>query len=210
MNNKTIDAFSKFKEQFGDKFKNYIGATYEAFSNQSIIPLLNYRVPTEIVEKAMKVFRESARLNKTPITDQQARTYVNNIVKRGPGNRAPKNFDEDAMINLPDFFTNKSLAQRGSSRSFKLAELEGKVGKQGKRELIEEILGKTRNPIQTILAQTGEISAVTRRNELLQNIAFHSADKLKALRSIKPGTDAAKECGSSFARDSRRVCRYSF
>ena len=191
--NKTIDAFSKFKEQFGDKFKNYIGATYEAFSNQSIIPMLNYRVPAEIVEKAVKVFRESARLNKTPITDQQAKTYVNNIVKRGVGNRAPKNFDEDAMINLPDFFTNKSLAQRGSSRSFKLAELEGKVGKQGKRELIEEILGKTRNPIQTILAQTGEISAVTRRNELLQNIAFHSADNLKALRSIKPGTEAAKE-----------------
>ena len=190
---KTIDAFSIFKKQFGDKFKNYLGSTYEAFSNQSIIPMLNYRVPTEILEKAVKVFREAARLNKTPITDQQARTYVNNIVKRGPGNKPPKNFDEDAMINLPDFFTNKSLAQRGSSRSFKLGQLEGKVGKQGKRELIEEVLGKTRNPIQTILAQTGEISAVTRRNELLQAVAFHSADKLKALRSIKPGTEAAKD-----------------
>ena len=191
--NQTIDAFTKFKEQFGDKFKNYLGSTYEAFSNQSIIPMLNYRVPTEILEKAVKVFRESARLNKTPISDQQARTYVNNIVKRGPGNKPPKNFDEDAMVNLPDFFTNKSLAQRGSSRSFKLGQLEGKVGKQGKRELIEEVLGKTRNPIQTILAQTGEISAVTRRNELLQAVAFHSADKLKALRSIKPGTEAAKD-----------------
>jgi hypothetical protein len=191
--NKTIDAFSKFKEQFGDKFKNYIGATYEAFSNQSIIPMLNYRVPAEIVEKAVKVFRESARLNKTPITEQQAKTYVNNIVKRGVGSKPPKNFDQDALVNLPDFFTNKSLAQRGSAQWFKLAELKGKVGKQGKRELIEEILGKTRNPIQTILAQTGEISAVTRRNELLQAVAFHSVDKLKALRSIKPGTDAAKE-----------------
>ena len=191
--NKTIDAFSKFKEQFGDKFKNYLGATYEAFSNQSIIPMLNYRVPTEIVEKAVKVFRESARLNKTPITEQQAKTYVNNIVKRGVGSRPPKNFDEDALVNLPDFFTGKSLAQRGSAQWFKLGQLKGKVGKQGKRELIEEILGKTRNPVQTILAQTGEISAVTRRNELLQAVAFHSVDKLKALRSIKPGTDAAKE-----------------
>ena len=191
--NKTIDAFTKFKEQFGDKFKNYLGSTYEAFSNQSIIPMLNYRVPTEIVEKAIKVFRESARLNKTPITEQQAKTYVNNIVKRGVGSRPPKNFDADALVKLPDFFTNKSLAQRGSANWFKLAELKGKVGKQGKKELIEEILGKTRNPIQTILAQTGEISAVTRRNELLQAVALHSADKLKTLRTIKPGTDAAKE-----------------
>jgi hypothetical protein len=191
--NKTIDAFTKFKEQFGDKFKNYLGSTYEAFSNQSIIPMLNYRVPTEIVEKAVKVFRESARLNKTPITEQQAKTYVNNIVKRGVGSRPPKNFDADALVKLPDFFTNKSLAQRGSAQWFKLAELKGKVGKQGKKELIEEILGKTRNPIQTILAQTGEISAVTRRNELLQAVALHSADKLKTLRTIKPGTDAAKE-----------------
>jgi len=192
-NNTKIDFFEEFKKKFGDKFKNYLGATYEAFSNQSIIPMLNYRVPTEIVDKAVKVFRAAAARNKTPITEQQAKTYVNNIVKRGEGSKPPKNFDEDALVYLPDFFTNKSLAQRGSAQWFKLAELKGKVGKQGKKELIEEILGKTRNPIQTILAQTGEISAVTRRNELLQAVAFHSADKLKALRAIKPGTDAAKE-----------------
>jgi len=208
--NKKIDAFNKFKEQFGDKFKNYLGATYEAFSNQSIIPMLNYRVPREILEKAVQVFRDSARLNKTPITDQQARTYVNNIVKRGVGSRPPKNFDQDALVNLPDFFTNKSLAQRGSAQWFKLGQLKGKVGKQGKRELIEEVLGKTRNPIQTILAQTGEISAVTRRNELLQAIAFHSADNLKALRSIKPGTEAAKEAARPLLATAEEFAEIAF
>ena len=52
--------FKDFKELFGDKFKNYISATYDVFSNQSLIPMLNYRVPTETVDKAIKVFRAAA------------------------------------------------------------------------------------------------------------------------------------------------------
>ena len=157
---------------FGDKFKNYISATYDVFSNRSLIPMFNYRVPTETIDKAIKIFRESAKKNKTPITYQEAETIINNIVKTA---RAPKNFDSDALVSLPNFFSNKSIAQKASSKKFDISQLKGE-----KRAIIDEILGKTRDPMQTILAQTGEVSAVTRRNQLLTDMSIASAEAIKA------------------------------
>ena len=51
--------FNTFKAQFGDKFKNYLGATYDVFSNRSIIPLMSKKVPEEIMNKAITVFNNS-------------------------------------------------------------------------------------------------------------------------------------------------------
>ena len=164
--------FKDFQNLFGDKFKNYISATYDVFSNRSLIPMLNYRVPTETVDKAIKIFRTAAQKNKTPITYQEAETIINNMVKTA---RPPKNFDSDALIDLPNFFTNKSIAQKATSKKFDISQLTGE-----KRKIIDEILGKTRDPIQTILAQTGEVSAVTRRNQLLTDMSIASAEAIKA------------------------------
>ena len=62
--------------------KTILGATYDAFSNHSLIPMLNYKVPTEVADKAIRVFRTAAAsANKTPITYQEAQTLVNNMVK---------------------------------------------------------------------------------------------------------------------------------
>ena len=164
--------FKDFQDLFGDKFKNYISATYDVFSNRSLIPMFNYRVPTETIDKAIKIFRESAKKNNTPITYQEAETIINNIVKTA---RAPKNFDSDALISLPNFFSNKSIAQKASSKKFDISQLKGE-----KRAIIDEILGKTRDPMQTILAQTGEVSAFTRRIQLLTDMSIASAEAIKA------------------------------
>jgi len=164
--------FKDFQNLFGDKFKNYISATYDVFSNRSIIPMLNYKVPTEVMDKAIKVFRTAAQKNKTPITYQEAQTLINNIVKTA---KAPKNFEQDALINLPQFFTNKSIAQKATSKKFDISQLTGE-----KRKIINEVLGKTRDPVQTILAQTGEVSAVTRRNQLLTDMSVASAEAIKS------------------------------
>ena len=51
--------FSEFKTLFGKKFKNYLGASYDIFSNRSIIPMLNKAIPTQVMDKAIKVFRTS-------------------------------------------------------------------------------------------------------------------------------------------------------
>ena len=188
--------FGEFKTLFGKKFKDYLGATYDIFSNRSIIPMLNYKVPTQVMDKAVKVFRAAAERNKTPITFEEAKTLVNNIAKTA---KAPKNFDSDALVKLPDFFTGKSLAQRASSKEMSVSFLKG-----DKRKIVEEILGKTKNPVETILAQTGAVSAITRRNMLLNSLALSSAAAIKAGKrplffdSIEQVAEVAAKQGDTF------------
>ena len=188
--------FGEFKTLFGKKFKDYLGATYDIFSNRSIIPMLNYKVPTQVMDKAVKVFRAAAERNKTPITFEEAKTLVNNIAKTA---KAPKNFDSDALVKLPDFFTGKSLAQRASSKEMSVSFLKG-----DKRKIVEEILGKTKNPVETILAQTGAVSAITRRNILLNSLALSSNAAIKAGKrplffdSIEQVAEIAAKQGDSF------------
>ena len=190
------ETFSEFKTLFGKKFKDYLGATYDIFSNRSIIPMLNYKVPTQVMDKAIKVFRTAAERNKTPITFEEAKTLVNNIAKTA---KAPKNFDSDALVKLPDFFTGKSLAQRAGSKEFNVSFLKG-----DKRKIVEEILGKTKNPVETILAQTGAVSAITRRNILLNTLALSSAAAIKAGKrplffdSIEQVAEIAAKQGDTF------------
>jgi len=188
--------FGEFKTLFGKKFKNYLGATYDIFSNRSIIPMLNYKVPTQVMDKAIKVFRTAAERNKTPITFEEAKTLVNNIAKTA---KPPKNFDSDALVKLPDFFTGKSLAQRAASKEMDISFLKG-----DKRKIVEEILGKTKNPVETILAQTGAVSAITRRNLLLNSLALTSNAAIKAGKrplffdSIEQVAEVAAKQGDSF------------
>ena len=188
--------FKDFQELFGNKFKNYLGSTYDVFSNRSLIPMLNYRVPTEVADKAIRVFRAAASANKTPLSYQEAKTLVNNIVKTA---RPPKNFDQDALIDLPQFFSNKSIAQKATSKRFDISQLKGE-----KRKVIDEILGKTRDPVETILAQTGEVSAVTRRNQLITGMALASNAAIKAgkrplfFESMEEVAEVAAKQGDTF------------
>ena len=177
-------AFSKYKELFGTKFKDYLGATYDVFQNRSLIPMFTKPVSSAVAERAADVFMKAARINKMPITRQEALNAVNNIAKDA---RAPKNFEQDVLVKVPEFFTGKSFAQRVGSGHFKIKELIG-----DKRQIVEEILGKTRNPVQTILSMTGEVSAVTRRNQLLTGLAVASDKILKANRNFKAGEAGVK------------------
>ena len=43
---------AEFKKLFGNKFKNYIGATYDVFQNKSILPFFAYTPTREAIERA--------------------------------------------------------------------------------------------------------------------------------------------------------------
>ena len=43
---------TEFKKLFGNKFKNYIGATYDIFQNKSILPFFAYTPTREAIERA--------------------------------------------------------------------------------------------------------------------------------------------------------------
>jgi len=165
-------AFSKYKELFGTKFKDYLGATYNVFQNRSLIPMFTKPVSSAVAERAADAFMKAARMNKMSITRQEALNAVNNLAKTA---QAPKNFNQDVLVKVPQFFTGKSFAEKIGSRPFNI-----KLLSPEKRKIIEEILGKTEDPVQTILSATGEVSAVTRRNQLLTGLAIASDKALKA------------------------------
>ena len=161
LNKKFKKSFKEFKKIFGDKFKDYLGNTYEIFQNRSLIPLFTKPISTEIAEKAAREMMKIAQINKTPIAWQEALDAVDSIARSAA---APKNFNEEMKVGVPNFFSTKSMA--GKAKLTELTALERKV--------VEDILGKTQDPIQTILSSTAQISATTRKNQLVHGLAQSS------------------------------------
>ena len=96
---------------FGNKFKDYLGATYDVFRNNSLIPLFNYKPSAEAVEKTVKVFREAAEAKGTPITKEEAEYYVSKVIDSArPARTIATKADETSGVyfNVPDFFVNNS------------------------------------------------------------------------------------------------------
>jgi len=191
---------SQFKNLFGEKFKNYLGATYDVFQNKSIIPLLNWRPAEEAVNKTKNIFKQVALQNGREITDEQAGHYVNELVKSA---RPPKGIvvgkPSDPLFKVPDFFIGKTVADD-------LISSEGKISlaslPKENREVIEELLGKSKNPIQTILSGTSKLSLITRRNQFFQELL----DKSNELKKVGKGMfydteeEAFKNLGSNYKR----------
>jgi len=49
----------EFKRLFGDKFKSYLGATYDVMQNKSILPWLRYRPTSEAITETKKIFQQT-------------------------------------------------------------------------------------------------------------------------------------------------------
>jgi len=171
-------AFAEFSSVFGNKFKDYLGATYDVFRNNSLIPLFNYKPSAEAVEKTVKVFREAAEAKGTPITKEEAEYYVSKVIDSArPARKIATRADETSGVyfNVPDFFVNNST----------LADIE-KVGVGSKtvpldaltdsvKPVFDEVLGKIEDPMQTILTGTNKLSLVSRRNEFFQTLKNENA-----------------------------------
>ena len=52
-------SLTKFKDVMKDKWKDYIGANYRLFQNDSLLPALNYKPATEAVDKLKQVFMDA-------------------------------------------------------------------------------------------------------------------------------------------------------
>ena len=176
-------AFKEFKQLFGKKFQDYLGSTYDIFSNRSILPFLSYRPTDEAVQKAVTLFRDVARQNGKPISAQQAEYYVNRLVKTA---QLPKGFKmdkpSDVVFQIPDFFVGKTVLDDAvTSKGYaNMANLPANAQK-----VIKELLGEQKNPMQTILAGTSRLSLITRRNEFFDDLVKQSdADKAAGKRGM--------------------------
>ena len=169
----------EFKGIIGDKFKSYLGSTYEIFGNKSLIPLLNYAPTEESVNKAVKMVQESARTAGKTLNPEEARHFVDKMVEsaRLPrGMATTKEKTSGIFLEVPDFFANKTvLSDLEFNPKIALDSLTPDA-----RKVIDEVLGKVKDPMQTMLAGSGRLSLITRRNQFYEELLKKSADDIAA------------------------------
>ncbi len=176
---------AEFKKLFGNKFKNYIGATYDVFQNKSILPFMGYTPTREAVERAKTVFKQSADEAGKPITDLQAEEIVANALKDP---NLPKGFrldkPSDVIFKVPDFFVNKTVLDETLKRRVAQPLVSiGEIKSKADREVFEELFGKQRNPMQTIIGATAKLSMLTRRNMFYRDLLKKNDEVAELFRS---------------------------
>ena len=113
------------------------------------------------------------------ITREQAQGYVKQIIDTAkvPGG-FKMNKPNDPYFKIPTFFVGKTAMKD-------VADFNGTINidnitKQADREVFENLLGKNKNPMQTILAGTSKLSVISRRNVFFDNIINESNTLKKA------------------------------
>jgi len=177
----TKEEVTEFKALFSNKFKNYLGSTYEFMYNKSLIPWFRYKPTRELIDRAKKVFIDSAEEAGRKLTPLEAEAMVSNVLKSAG---MPKGFrldkPSDALFNIPDFFVNRTsldtaVTQRGSQRISI-----GAIAKDTDRKVFEDLLGKHKNPMQTILGGTAKLSMIVRRNVFFKDLMKKNNELIKA------------------------------
>ena len=175
------EEIEQFKALFSNKFKNYLGSTYEFMYNKSLIPWFRYKPTRELIDRAKKVFIDSAEEAGRKLTPLEAEAMVSNVLKSAG---MPKGFrldkPSDAVFNIPDFFVNRTsldaaVTQRGSQRISI-----GAIAKDTDRKVFEDLLGKHKNPMQTILGGTAKLSMIVRRNVFFKDLMKKNNELIKA------------------------------
>jgi|13_taG_2_1085334.scaffolds.fasta_scaffold01755_9 hypothetical protein len=194
----------EFKTLFGNKFKNYIGSTYDIFQNQSIFPWVRYKPTDEAINEAKEVFKSSAREAGEEMTDLQAEQAVTRVLKTA---RLPKGIrmdkPSDAIFEVPSFFVNRTtledvVTDRGS------ALVSAGAIREADKKVFEKLLGKQQNPMQTILGGTAKLSMITRRNLFFQDLIKKNEELLAAGK--KPMfTKTADEAMLAFGDDYQQI-----
>jgi hypothetical protein len=194
---------AEFKKLFGNKFKNYIGATYDVFQNKSILPFFAYTPTREAIDRAKEVFKQSAKEAGKDLTDLEAETIVANALKDP---NLPKGFrldkPSDVIFKVPDFFVNRTvldetLQRRTAQPLVSIGELKSKAD----REVFEELFGKQRNPMQTIIGATAKLSMLTRRNMFYRDLLKKNDEVSELFRSGQSNTKPFLARGEDEARE---------
>ena len=170
----------EFKNLFGDKFKGYLGATYDIFQNQSIFPWVRYKPTQEAIDEAKEVFKASAKEAGEEMTDLQAEQAVTRVLRTA---RLPKGMrmdkPSDAIFSVPESFVGRTvLDEVTTERGSALISL-GKI-KEGDKQVFERLLGKQQNPMQTILGGTAKLSMITRRNLFFDDLLKKNEELIAA------------------------------
>ena len=208
----TPDEIKEFKLLFGQKFKDYLGNTYEFMYRDSLIPWFRYKPTQELIDRAKEVFMDSAREAKRKVLPEEAEAMVSNVIRSA---RMPKGFrmdrPSDAIFNIPDFFVNRAILSETTEKAGKevgktlrgsqminIAQLEPKT-----RKVFEDLLGKQANPMQTILAGTAKLSMIVRRNVFFKDLMKKNDELIRAGKTpmfVRSEDEALRLYGDNYKR----------
>ncbi len=202
----TLDAgdIKEFKKVFGGKFVDYLGSTYDIFQDKSILPFFRYKPAEDAIEKAKASFIASAREAGEEMTDLQAEAAVARALKTA---RLPKGIrmdkPSDAIFEVPGFFVNRTtldkvVTERGS------ALISAGALKPGTKEVFEGLLGKQKNPMQTMLGGMAKLSLITRRNVFFEDL-IKKSDELKSAGQLPMFAKTQDEARLLFGDDYKQI-----
>ena len=171
-----------FKSEFGNKFKNYLGATYDVMQNKSMIPWLRYRPTEEAITEVKDIFKKTySQVNKGKVLDdleaEQAVQRVLDTAELPKGMRMDK--PSDPYFAIPEFFLGKTVMD--DVVKARMARPTANIRQIVKefQPAFERLLGKQQNPMQTILGGMSKLSLVAQRNIFFRNVFDKNEELLK-------------------------------
>jgi hypothetical protein len=176
------------KTLMGKRVKDYLGSTYRIFEDKSMLPFLAYTPTEEAIKGTKEYFKRYAKENGKNLTDFQAQSMVDSVIKSAKNQVAPPG--------LPIKFAKGTLAEEGPQidKFFKrvvtddikperlLAETPGKD-----RAVIKKLFGEIEDPRFSIYNSMTKLSNIARKNELFENIAKQDNAIKKAATATTPG-----------------------
>jgi hypothetical protein len=173
---------AQLKSLLGQRTKEYLGNTYQIFEDKSSIPFLNYKPTDEAVNKTKELFKRYHRFanRNTPgfnpvkngLTDMEADTLVNNVLKSAVEAKSPKQLPFTKYINLTpgsDDVTTKKFFKQVVERDINGKSISEVIGEGSK--IFRDLFGKIEDPRFAVYNGMARLSGVARRNELLENLA---------------------------------------
>jgi hypothetical protein len=111
--------------------------------------------------------------------------------------KLPKGFKlnelSDLSFNLPNFFVKNSLADEALKvTNKKISELSGT-----NLEVINNLLGKNKNALSSIIEGTNKLSTVVRRNEMFDEL-LNNSNKMREVGKVPTFADSAEEARTLF------------
>jgi hypothetical protein len=192
------------KNLLGTRVKDYLGNTYRIFEDKSIIPFSNYKPSDEVINKTKELFKRYHRFAnrnnpkfdvvKNALTDQEADTLVSNVLKNAVEAKSPQQLSFTKYINLTpasDDVTSKKFFKRIVTRDINSKKVDEVIGEGSK--IFNDLFGKIEDPRFSIYTGVSRLSAVARRNELLENLAKNDdVIKQQVASGVKAGVPGQK------------------
>jgi hypothetical protein len=200
---------AELKNLLGNRAKEYLGNTYQIFEDKSSLPFLNYKPTDEAIDSAKNLFKRYHRFAnrntpgfnpiKNALTDQEADTLVNNVLKNAVEAKTPKQLPFTKYVNLTpgaEDITSKKFFKQVVERDINGKKVDQVIGEGSK--IFRDLFGKIEDPRYSIYNGMARLSGIARRNELLENLAAKD-EIIKA--AVKPGVTEAGERGFFFTAD---------